>query len=311
MFLQLKEQDMKFTREDFPSIFKYHENRPRYQDRFEETLELLNHSLEQGSIRNGEMKDVKSRCSDAASEAYKFLVSEPFVWGQKFMTQPSEVQELEMNISMSGIHSLTSIKKKVDKCKIDNECVNAIRQWLDEYLPLTNAIESLKANVVMGRAPSTGPAKPVNPNKDVKTCPCCFRAIAVVGATMAHHGFRRPGNGMQTSSCPGIRFKPLELTPEGMKYMSKAHGNSIEAAKEGLEKAPLIQSFQKEIRRQLVTITRDDPDFDRYMNAHVSGLERDIRWHTQDKANFDARIAAWKPDMKHKQVAPEDDAPSP
>lgn len=302
---------MKFTREDFPSFFSFHSNRPRYQERFEETIDVLNRSLEQGSIRNVEFKDVKSRCSDAASEAYKFAISEPFVWAQKFMSLPDAIQDLEMSINFAGIHSMTSIKKKVDAVKVDHPCMTALKAWVAEYMPLAEAVDTLKQNVVMGRAPSTGPAKPVNPNKDVKTCACCFRPIAVVSGTMAHHGYKRPGNGWQTNSCPGIRFKPLELSPDGLKYMSEAHASSIESKNHELEQAPSIQSFKKQIHRQMVTINRGDAEFERHMKAHVSGLERDIRWHTQDKDRFDARIASWKPDMKHKQVIHEDDSPSP
>lgn len=303
---------MTLKREDFPSFFKFHANRPRYQERFEETLVVLNNSLEQGSIRNVEFKDVKSRCSDAASEAYKCVINEEFVWNQKFMSLPPALQELEMSINFSGIHSMKSIKKKVDAAKGDHPFLTALKDWVSEYMPLSDAIETLKANVVMGRAPSTEPPKPVNPNKDVKTCACCFRPIAVVAGTMAHHGYKRPGNGFQTNSCPGVRFQPLELSPAGLEHMSKAHGNSIEAKKFELEKAPEKQSFQRKLGlNKTVTVTRDEPRFKFEMEAYVHGIERDIRWHTSDKEMFDTRIKEWKPDMKHKQVLPEEESPSP
>ena len=72
-----------------------------------------------------------------------------------------------------------------------------VRSFAAEALPLAEAVVSLKDKVVKGRAPSTGPAKPVNPNKIVKTCPCCFRQIAVTDGTMAHHGYQRPGHHRQ------------------------------------------------------------------------------------------------------------------
>lgn len=302
---------MKLEREDFPTIFNSDSARPRYQERFDEVLKTLNNAIEQGSIRNVEMKDVKSRCSDAARKAYGDTVSEPFVWAMRFKDLPQAVQDLEMSISFSGIHSIKSIKKKVDACDVDHPCVKAIKAWVEEYLPLTKAIEDLKSKVVMGRAPSKEPVKPVNPNKDVKTCPCCFRPIAVVASTMAHHGYKRPGQGMQTSSCPGVRFKPLELSPDGLKYMSAANASSIVMAKDALKMAPQIQSFTSDSRTKQETITREDPRFARFMDNHIHKLERDIAWHERDKAMFDERIKNWKPDMKHKQVAPDDESPSP
>ena len=89
-----------------------------------------------------------------------------------------------------------------------------------EVLPLSKAVRDLKSKIVMGREPRAEPV-PVNPNKIVKTCSCCQRAIAVVGDDegMAHHGYERPGNGEQTSSCPGIRFQPLETSLEGLLWM--------------------------------------------------------------------------------------------
>lgn len=301
---------MNFKREDFPSFFSYHMNRPRYHERFEQTLNVLNNALAQGSIRNVEMKDLKRDFSDAASQGYKFLVSEKFVYDQKFRSLPPEVQELEMSIYIAGIHSLPSIKKKVDAFKIDHECIRAIKQWVDEFMPLTKAIETLKPNVVMGRAPSTEPAKPVNPNKDVKTCPCCFRPIAVVANTMAHHGYKRTGHGYQTQSCPGIRFKPLELSPDGLVYMSKAHANSIEIVKQALKDAPDIKSFKKKYRGEEVTISAGDPTFDDLMKGHIHSLQSDLGYHERDKAMFDERIASWKPDMKHKQVDQDSEGPT-
>lgn len=302
---------MQFKREDFPAIYEFHATRQGYLDRFEDMLQVLNTSLEQGSIRNVELKDLKSSAARFAEEALKHLVSEPFFYGGKWESQPKEAQDVQGSMYVAGIHSLISIKKKVDAIKVESPCVDAMRQWVKEYLPLALAVEELKLNVVMGRAPGTGPAKPVNPNKDVKTCPCCFRPIAVVSGTMAHHGYKRTGHGYQTQSCPGIRFQPLELSPDGMKYMLTLHTNSKEACEKQLLEAPEIKSFKTEIKRQMVEIDQADPRFKAYYNNHVHGLERDIRWHVGDIKVFETRIAAWRPDMKHKQVAPEDDSPSP
>lgn len=42
------------------------------------------------------------------------------------------------------------------------------------------------------------------------TCQICAREIKLVNGLIAHHGFRRPGDGWQTASCWGARFKPYE-----------------------------------------------------------------------------------------------------
>jgi hypothetical protein len=301
---------MPFTRDDFPSFYHFNATRQARIDRFESMLEVLNHAVEQGSIRNVEFKDLKSYFSNASEDAFRLLVSEPFMYAGQWESQPKEVYDAGSNLGMSGITGMFSAKKKVDKLTVDNDCVRAMKQWVNEYLPLAEAVDSLKANVVKGRAPSTGPAKPVNPNKDVKTCPCCFRAIAVAG-TMVHHGYKRPGQGEQTRSCPGINFQPLELSPKGLVYMAEMHEATIAGLKEKLELAPQIQKFTKTIRKQEVTITRDDPQFESTMAGHVWGIERDIRWNEQDLQKFQNCIATWKPAMTHERVQDDNESPAP
>lgn len=43
------------------------------------------------------------------------------------------------------------------------------------------------------------------------TCQCCGRAIQARRGVIAHHGYKRPGQGWQTSSCFGARELPFEL----------------------------------------------------------------------------------------------------
>jgi hypothetical protein len=43
------------------------------------------------------------------------------------------------------------------------------------------------------------------------TCQICAREIQAKTGVIAHHGYQRPGNGWQTSSCYGARHKPYEV----------------------------------------------------------------------------------------------------
>lgn len=303
---------MQLNREDFPTLVELAEKHKRSDRHLGVVLETLNKALDEGKIRNVEMKDAKGYASDLASDAWRLKVSDPFVTAGKYQSLQLDVMALYDSITFAGIHSLTAIEKKLAKSTIDHPCVAAMKQWLVEMMPLNKAIESLKPHIVMGRAPSTGPAIPVNPNKDVKTCPCCFRAIAVVSGTMAHHGFKRPGHGQQTRSCAGIQFKPLELSPDGLHYMLKAHQNGKEAAEASLAKKDEIKCFTTtNFKRQEIKVYPGDLKFDQEMKGFIYGLERDIRYHTRDIEMFEERIASWKPDMKHKQVEAEDEGMTP
>lgn len=306
---------MQMNREDFPTVYEMYAKEPRRIDRFEKMLDTLNSAIAHGSVRNAVFKDVKEDAGRICDDSAEYLVKRPFFFAGRGNEQPEELNDVYYKMYISGAHILTSLKKRIDKLTIDNDCSQAMKKWVNEFIPLTNALESLKPNIVKGRAPSEGPAKPVNPNKDVKTCPCCFRPIAVVAKTMAHHGYQRPGNGYQTQSCPGIKFKPLELSPDGLHYMLNNHKEAKAENEKTLELAPQINSFKEFVRvgikRELVDITRDDHRFKAYYERHVRELETDIRWRTEEIAMFEERIANWKPDMKHKQVEVGTDSPSP
>ena len=47
---------------------------------------------------------------------------------------------------------------------------------------------------------------------------------------MAHHGYRRTGFGFQTASCPGVNFKPLEVSTEGLEWLISSVRNQYEQA---------------------------------------------------------------------------------
>lgn len=69
---------------------------------------------------------------------------------------------------------------------------------------------------------------------DLRTCQVCGRAIKTVqaypvievdghrqqatekGETIAHHGYQRPGDGWQTSSCFGARWRPYEIACDAL-----------------------------------------------------------------------------------------------
>lgn len=48
------------------------------------------------------------------------------------------------------------------------------------------------------------------------TCQICGRAILAKTGRIAHHGYKRPGNGWQTSSCYGARHLPYEVARDAI-----------------------------------------------------------------------------------------------
>ncbi len=48
------------------------------------------------------------------------------------------------------------------------------------------------------------------------TCQICGREIKANTGLIAHHGYQRPGEGWQTASCMGARFRPYEVACDAL-----------------------------------------------------------------------------------------------
>lgn len=268
--------------------------------RFDAAVEQVAAGVESGSIRNVVLQDVKFTLSRIADEAWKKHVSEPHVYGQADAL-PQDVRDLYWSISLMSLHDVIAASKKVNKTKAQGPVVDAMRAFCAEVLPLAEAVASLKDKVVKGRAPSSGPAKPENPNKVVKTCPVCFRPIAVLRGTMAHHGYQRPGQGWQTASCPGIRFKPLEVSSEGLEWLIA----TLRERLAGLKNAHANQATHPEYLMAKRTyngkaekITRDDPLWPRVFARHIAEIESEMESLERELPMLDKKLADWKPEVQ-------------
>lgn len=294
-------------RENFPSVYSSRiRGAERQIIRFENVMETLNRATLNGSIRNTEMKDVKRWASDIAMDLWEEKISDVYSNCGKHASLPEDVRNLNFSIMIMGVHTLPSVDKKLQKTKMSHPMIDAMRELVAELMPLATTIDSLKASIVKGRAPSAEPPKEVNPNKVVKTCPCCNRPIAVVGGHMAHHGYERSGNGWQTSSCPGINFPPLEVSSAGLQWMIENHEASLthtiqlQADKDTVENLPIRIAGEK------VTITKASSRWASAFRSYEARLVTDIRDLESDLVGMNKRLKDWKP-----EVAPEDDSPSP
>lgn len=266
---------------------------------FDAALEVILDGVAAGSIRNTVWKDAKDTLSRAVYESWPHVVSRPHIQG-RYAELSQDLQDLYNSVLVMGLHDVISTAKKVAKTKATGPAVDAMRAFCDEVLPLSLAVASLRDKVVKGRAPGTGPAKPINPHKVVKTCPCCQRGIAVARGTMAHHGYERPGHGWQTASCAGIQFEPLEVSPKGLEYVVRRLQAQLEANQKALaEKAtqPEYLLGKRERKGPLERIGRGDPLWPRLFSAHIAELEYSIRVLSADLPPLENMLAEWQPGM--------------
>lgn len=267
-------------------------------ERFDQAVRAIASGVETGTIRNVDYKAAKEALGRAADQAWKNEVSEPFFYAGRFQDQPEAVRKLQDSIMIMSLHDVLTTARKLAKTTATGPAVEAMKAYVDEVLPLAEAVASLKDKVVKGRAPRSEPAKPVNPNKIVKTCACCFRAIAVMpGGTMGHHGYQRPGDGYQTASCPGIRFRPLEVSDEGLRYIITVCEDQLSRASAALGDSDTITSLTLPGRRgqPLKKISKQDAGWANTLLSYKFGLESEIRNTEAALGSLRQRLAAWKP----------------
>lgn len=261
-------------------------------------IDDLSAAVLEDSIRNVELQALKSTLSRAVDDAWRAHVSEPHFYSMQWQDQPMETQELYNSITLMGLHSVISASKKAAKSKAVGPAADAIRAYCAELLPLAQAVDGLKAKVVKGRAPNSAPAKPENPNKVVKTCPCCFRGIAVTGGTMAHHGYRRPGMSIQTASCSGIRFEPLEVSSAGLAWLVKELVARLESRRDLLSRSATEPAYlmRRRVRGGPVEkIERDDPLWPAVFKPYLRELQDEVAVITAELPHLQKTLADWKP----------------
>jgi hypothetical protein len=267
----------------------------RREERFVRAVELVASAVVEGSIRNVVLADTKHYLSGVIHDGWRKHVQEPYFYAGKYEEHPSEVRDLNHRLMVSGLHGLISANRKLGKTKATGPAVDAMRSFVSEALPLAEAVASLKDKVVKGRAPNTGESRPENPNKIVRTCPVCFRQIAVVRETMAHHGYERPGFGSQTASCQGIRFKPLEVSSEGLAWLVAC----LEATLAGLEKSYATRdekdSLLVRVGQSYESITKESPKWAREFRFYVSHLEGEIGSLHRELPRLQKMLREWKP----------------
>ena len=273
---------------------------PRAAARFAEAVEAVMLGSEAGSIRNAVLIDAKQAISRALDDAWEKHVQRPYFWANyDGLAQP--LRDLSNDVTVTCLHDVLAASKRLAKTTVQAPAVNAMRALVAEAMPLALAVSSLKDKVTKGRAPSTGPGKPVNKYKVIKTCPVCFRPIAVVSGTMALHGYKCPASGWQTASCAGVRFEPLEVSSDGLAWLlgklreQLAISAAMHANRESEPDHLLAKRTHKGSSERIM---HGDPLWPRAYAAFVGKLEQDIRVLGREIPELEKRLAEWQPEAQ-------------
>lgn len=149
------------------------------------------------------------------------------------------------------------------------------------------------------------------------TCQCCGGDVAVVSGKVAHHGYKRPGYGWQTSSCSGARHRPYEQAHDALDRLIAALEREEQArtAKVVALRAGNVSELAVRVgwgRKARVEMVRA-PNFaeiPELRNRTWHGLlqdalneaERDLSYLRADLAAQRTRREAWKPNQPLRTV---------
>jgi hypothetical protein len=285
----------RFALADYPTLERFTES----VTSLERWLDVLAEGDAKGQIRFVAYNDAREAISRAVEKAWRGVI-DPYVNDGRWESLPRNVHDVQQETRVYGIHHISAAVKRLTSTKLSHPLIDNMRALATELLPLNQAISELKTKIVKGRAPGTGPSKPGNPNKVVKTCACCFRSIAISEGKMVHHGYQRPGGGRQTESCWGIRFPPLEVSSEGLVWILDVFEKQLaDADTAWADRNDMISvTYLNIMRTALVTITRDMPEWEQTYQRWLRDLEHD-RFVLQHKVKeAKERLAIWKPEER-------------
>ncbi|MBS0987459.1 hypothetical protein JK182_01960 [Acetobacter okinawensis] len=298
--------------EQFPSLFSAQHTQQK-TDRLLNALNAIMDGLEAGSIRNVEYASAKSYINSAVAEGWDNIQK---LYLSAYRNDPENTWSLKARAAsslyyagVSALHNVLSLRKKIttaEKADLSGTAyapfLNAANLFEHELIGLATTVRDLKQCVVKGRLPRPEPT-PKNPNQVRGTCPCCFAQQAVRSASMVHHGYQRPGDGFQTSSCPGIRFKPFERSPDGTQYMIDLQISRIErdqaalANKDAWTEITKLENVRVSTEYpngyKLVTYYPSDKLWSRAVKKHAAELEQSIMTSKSNLEVFEKRKSTW------------------
>lgn len=263
------------------------------------------------AIYNPEFNDIRSRLNNAISNLWSKIRSDHYLsipYDDRSTRIPEDQPASDLYYeSLSSFHSVTAFGKKLEKYrkplenhKLYGPFFEYAEKAYKELLPLTNMMNNLKPYIIKGRKKSEEPPPPPNPNMVIGTCPVCSRAIAVRDGTMVHHGYMRPGGGVQTQSCYGVNHAPYERSKEGCVAMLEHAKKKIEEHTEILSKknewASITIMVHKRGHRFPVaeTILPTDSRWDRVKRQEIEMHRNKIRMNEQSRDHYQKMIQDWK-----------------
>lgn len=258
-------------------------------------ISVLSDAVDAGSIRKGYYDEAKSYLG----RGIDVLWTEIKRTGPLYEQMSWEERDLYYDCSLiSSLRNIQTAHKRLTKHpQINQPVFEKMRIAASELLPLAAAAEALKDKLVKGRTPSANSGKSIAPSTVVKTCPCCFRQIAVQRGTMAHHGYQRPGSGFQTKSCDGVRFPPLESSNAGLLWITSVVRQMLQDTENAYSGRDQKTSVMVRLgAHKFEEVVKGSPRWDRAFRRWVDSLVSQKQALADDLGKLEKMLEVWKPE---------------
>lgn len=274
---------------------------PGQRKGIEQALHSILHGHHAGTIFNVDYKDAKDRLSRAVDAAWEHNLQNPYMMGKANSTPECRIV---YDITIMGLNDTISGAKKYAKLvaveRPSREFQMVAQAFFDGAVPVALIVKELKSKVVMGRKPNPeAQAKraAIEKKKTVRTCAVCFRPIAVYpNGLIADHGYQLPHQHGKTASCPGQRFRPLEVSSDGLVYMVKVLTGEVADLESQLAASSRLSSLSRtNYRREVLRFTPASPEWERELCVYRERIKGDLRFAKSSLADYERRLAAWQP----------------
>ena len=274
---------------------------PESRERVGRALQIIFDGHREGSIFNVDYKDAKDRLSRVANDAWEVRMQGGYATGSGLKTPESRVV---YDTNMMGLYDTIAAQKKLPKLiaaeKPSAAFQNEAYAFFDGMVPVALLVKDLKSKVVMGRKPNpeaTARREAQEAKKTIRTCSVCFRPIAIYpNGYIADHGYNLPRRYGKTASCYGPRFRPLEVSSDGLSFMIKLLTNEVHSIERTLEQSKSLTSISRtNYRREALVFTPESPTWAQELSNYKEHLQSELRHTKSSLADYQRRLASWEP----------------
>jgi hypothetical protein len=251
-------------------------------------LETIPQAIAAGIIYNVDYKDLKEAVNGALESAWGAAVKQVYLSHEDRHDRYDWIVTDNLYYGQGPqIHNLKSVIKKIAKVeKAFPECdlIAPARAFCEVVESVIADMNTLKGMVVKGRKPSTTPRQtPERTIENTGTCAVCLRNVKLdKGQHIVAHGYTIRW-GFQSGNCPGVRFKPVEISSEGIIYWKDHLERALEIALEQVEALPVLIEAETDLKTK------------RDLRRGLANNEATVRYAPRDIADLETRIANWEP----------------